>query len=114
MTPDNQYAGEPSGVVLSIDGKKLYHTGDTGLFYDMKLIGEMNELDYMLLPIGDNFTMGITDAVKAVELANPKIAIPMHYNTFPVINADPQLFKKKVELIGKNCKIMEFGQEIDL
>ncbi|MHB8930763.1 MAG: metal-dependent hydrolase [Melioribacteraceae bacterium] len=114
MTPDNQYAGEPSGVVLSIDGKNIYHTGDTGLFYDMKLIGEMNSLDYMLLPIGDNFTMGITDAVKAVELANPKVAIPMHYNTFDVIKSDPDEFKKKVESIGKKCIVMNFGQEIDL
>ena len=114
MTPDNQYAGEPSGVVLSIDGKNIYHTGDTGLFYDMKLIGEMNSLDYMLLPIGDNFTMGITDAVKAVELANPKVAIPMHYNTFDVIKSDPNEFKKKVESIGKKCRVMNFGQEIDL
>ncbi len=114
MTPDNQYAGEPSGVVLSIDGKNIYHTGDTGLFYDMKLIGEMNSLDYMLLPIGDNFTMGITDAVKAVELANPKVAIPMHYNTFDVIKSDPNEFKKKVESIGKKCIVMNFGQEIDL
>ncbi|MHB8906139.1 MAG: metal-dependent hydrolase [Melioribacteraceae bacterium] len=114
MTPDNQYAGEPSGVVLSIDGKNIYHTGDTGLFYDMKLIGEMNSLDYMLLPIGDNFTMGITDAVKAVELANPKVAIPMHYNTFDVIKSDPDEFKKKVESISKNCIVMNFGQEIDL
>jgi L-ascorbate metabolism protein UlaG (beta-lactamase superfamily) len=114
MTPDNQYAGEPSGVVLSIEGKNIYHTGDTGLFYDMKLIGEMNSIDYMLLPIGDNFTMGITDAVKAVELANPKIAIPMHYNTFDVIKSDPDEFKKKVESIGKKCIVMNFGQEIDL
>lgn len=114
MTPDNQYAGEPSGVILSIDGINLYHTGDTGLFYDMKLIGEMTALDYMLLPIGDNFTMGITDAVKAVELANPKFAIPMHYNTFPVIAADPLEFKKKIEIIGKKCIVMDFGQEIEL
>ncbi|MBA4406323.1 metal-dependent hydrolase [bacterium] len=114
MTPDNQYAGEPAGVVLSIDGKNLYHTGDTGLFFDMKLIGEMTALDYMLLPIGDNFTMGITDAVKAVELANPTCAIPMHYNTFSVIAADPFEFKKKVEIIKKKCIVMEFGQEIDL
>ncbi len=114
MTPDNQYAGSPSGVVLSIDGINLYHTGDTGLFYDMKLIGEMTALDYMLLPIGDNFTMGITDAVKAVELANPKYAIPMHYNTFSVIAADPNEFKKKIEIIGKKCIVMDFGQEIEL
>lgn len=114
MTPDNQYAGEPAGVVLSIDGINLYHTGDTGLFYDMKLIGEMTALDYMLLPIGDNFTMGITDAVKAVELANPKYAIPMHYNTFSIIAADPNEFKKKIEIIGKKCIVMDYGQEIEL
>ncbi|NWF49118.1 MAG: metal-dependent hydrolase [Ignavibacteriaceae bacterium] len=113
-TPDNIYGGEPAGVILSIDGKNIYHTGDTGLFYDMKLIGEMHSIDYMLLPIGDNFTMGIDDAVKAVELTNPKIAIPMHYNTFPVINADPYEFKKKVESIGKRCRVMEFGEVIDL
>ncbi len=114
MTPDNYYGGEPAGVILSIEGKNIYHTGDTGLFYDMKLIGEMNPIDYMLLPIGDNFTMGITDAVKAVEFVNPKVAIPMHYNTFPVIEADPNEFKMKVERIGKKCTVLEFGQEIDL
>ncbi len=114
MTPDNTYGGEPAGVLLSIDGKSLYHTGDTGLFYDMKLIGEMTPIDYMLLPIGDNFTMGITDAVKAVELANPTVAIPMHYNTFPVIEADPDEFKKKVEAVGKQARVMTYGEEIDL
>lgn len=114
MTPDNTYGGEPAGVVLTIDEKTIYHTGDTGLFYDMKLIGEMTPLDYMLLPIGDNFTMGITDAVKAVELANPGLAIPMHYNTFPVIEADPEEFKAKVEAIGKKARVMEFGEEIEL
>ncbi len=114
MTPDNTYAGEPAGVILTVDGKSLYHTGDTGLFYDMKLIGEMTPLDYMLLPIGDNFTMGIRDAVKAVELAAPGIAIPMHYNTFPVINADPQDFKKQVMAIGKKAVVMGYGEEIVL
>lgn len=114
MTPDNTYGGEPAGVILSIDGKTLYHTGDTGLFYDMKLIGEMTPIDYMLLPIGDNFTMGITDAVKAVELADPGVAIPMHYNTFPVIEADPLEFKQRIEKIGKRSIVMKFGDEIDL
>lgn len=113
-TPDGEYTGEPSGVVLTIDGKNIYHTGDTGLFLDMKLIGELNPIDYMILPIGDNFTMGIDDAVKAVEFVNPKKAIPMHYNTFPVIEADPDEFKKKVEAIGKECIVMNFGQEIEL
>ncbi len=114
MTPDNYYAGEPSGVVLTIDGKSIYHTGDTGLFYDMKLIGEMTKIDYMLLPIGDNFTMGIDDAVKAVELTNPEVAIPMHYNTFPIIQADPYEFKRKVEALGKKSIVLNFGEEIEI
>ena len=97
MTPDGQYAGEPAGVLITADGKTIYHTGDTGLFYDMKLIGEMNPVDYMLLPIGDNFTMGIRDAVKAVEFVNPKIAVPMHYDTFPVIETDPKVLKLRLK-----------------
>ena len=114
QTPEGGYAGEPAGVILTIDGINIYHTGDTGLFLDMKLIGELNEIDYMMLPIGDNFTMGITDAVKAVEFVNPKKCIPMHYNTFPVIEADPNEFKQKVEAIGKECLVMEYGQEIEI
>lgn len=115
LTPDNQYAGEPAGIILTAEGKRLYHTGDTGLFYDMKLIGEMNQIDYMLLPIGDNFTMGIDDAVMAADFVSPReAAIPMHYNTFPVIEADPNEFKTKVEAKGIRCKVMEFGEEITL
>ena len=114
LTPDGHYAGEPAGVIISSDGKNVYHTGDTGLFYDMKLIGEMNNIDYLLLPIGDNFTMGITDAVKAVEFVAPKLAIPMHYNTFPIITADPIEFKKAVEDKGFKVRVLAFGEEIEL
>jgi L-ascorbate metabolism protein UlaG (beta-lactamase superfamily) len=114
ITPDNHYGGEPAGVIISADGINLYHTGDTGLFYDMKLIGEMTSIDYMLLPIGDNFTMGITDAIKAIELAKPKTAIPMHYNTFPVIAADPNEFKKLAEEKGFKIRVLNFGEEIEL
>jgi L-ascorbate metabolism protein UlaG (beta-lactamase superfamily) len=114
MTPDGTYGGEPAGVIMTIDGKSVYHTGDTGLFYDMKLIGEMTPLDYILLPIGDNFTMGIADAVKAVALSGAEVAIPMHYNTFPVIKADPYEFKKKVEATGKKAIVLEYGEEIVL
>jgi L-ascorbate metabolism protein UlaG (beta-lactamase superfamily) len=74
----------------------------------------MTTIDYMLLPIGDNFTMGITDAVKAAELVNPKLAIPMHYSTFPVINADPNQFKKATEAKGISCKVLKYGEEITL
>ncbi len=115
QTPEGTYAGEPAGIILKADGITLYHTGDTGLFLDMKLIGEMNgPIDYMLLPIGDNFTMNITDAIKAVELVRPKMAIPMHYNTFPVIQADPLEFKKKVEATGINSRVMGYGEEFKL
>ncbi len=114
ITPDGKYAGEPAGVLVTINGKTIYHAGDTGLFYDMKLIGEMNDIDYFLVPIGDNFTMGIEDAVKATEFVNPKTVIPMHYNTFSVINADPNEFKTKAEAKGFNVKVMEYGEEIDL
>lgn len=110
--PDGRYLGNPSGVVLKIGGKTIYHTGDTGLFLDMKLIGELDKIDIMLVCIGDNFTMGIDDAVKAVEFVNPELAIPMHYNTFGIIAADPYDFKQKVESIGKNCRVMEFGETI--
>lgn len=112
--PDGSYAGDPSGILLYIDGKTIYHSGDTGLFYDMKLIGETNNIDYAFLPIGDNFTMGIDDAVKATEFINAKVTIPIHYNTFDIIKANPEEFRKKVESIGKKCKILEFGESINI
>ncbi len=111
---DGQYMGEPAGVVISMGGKKIYHCGDTGLFLDMKLIGELNKIDVMCAPIGDNFTMGIDDAVKAVEFVNPGLAIPIHYNTFPVIQADPHEFKSKVESIGKKAMVMDYGQTMEV
>jgi|Deesub1362A_J573_1020465.scaffolds.fasta_scaffold00050_128 L-ascorbate metabolism protein UlaG (beta-lactamase superfamily) len=86
-------AGSPAGVIIEMDGIKIYHTGDTGLFYDMKLIGDLYEPDVMLLPIGSWYTMGIKEAVKALELVSPKVAVPMHYNTFEVIQQDPEKFK---------------------
>ncbi len=114
VAPDGTYAGNPAGVLLTIAGKTIYHTGDTGLFYDMKLIGEMNPVDIMLLPIGDNYTMGIDDAVKAVELTNPKFVIPMHYNTFPVITVDANVFKQKIESKGFKCAILNPGESITI
>jgi L-ascorbate metabolism protein UlaG (beta-lactamase superfamily) len=111
-SPEGLYMGEPAGVVLKMGGKTVYHAGDTGLFLDMQLIGQLDKIDVCMLPIGDNFTMGISDAVKAVEFVNPELAIPIHYNTFPVIEADPQVFCSKVTDIGKKCKVMEFGETL--
>ncbi|MFQ6069261.1 MAG: metal-dependent hydrolase [Candidatus Aminicenantales bacterium] len=88
--------GDPAGVVVQLDGKTIYHAGDTGLTYDMKLIGEFFKPDLSFLPIGDRYTMGIPSAVKAVELINSKVVIPVHFGTFPIINTDPQEFKHRV------------------
>lgn len=112
-TPDGAYAGDPAGILLYIDEKTFFHAGDTALFYDMKLIGETNSIDYAFLPIGDNFTMGIDDAVKAAEFLNAKNIIPIHYNTFDVIKADAVQFSKKIQAIGKNCIIMNPGDELE-
>lgn len=89
------YTGPPVGFLVTIGGKTVYHPGDTGLFLDMKLIGELNRIDLAFLPIGDNFTMGIDDAVKAVEFLKPKKVVPFHYGTFPIIEADPNEFAQK-------------------
>ena len=113
--PNGQYMGSPAGVLITIDGKTIYHTGDAGLFLDLKLIGELVKVDLMCVCIGDCFTMGIDDAVKAVEFVNPELAIPMHYNTFPVIETDPFEFKEKVEKkLGKKARVMEFGETITI
>lgn len=106
------YTGNPAGVILNIGEKTIYHAGDTALFYDMKLIGEMNKIDYAFLPIGDNFTMGIDDAVKAAEFLNAGTILPVHYNTFEVIEVDVNDFKRKIESIGKKCVIMKPGDEL--
>jgi len=110
--PDGRYMGVAAGVLITMGGKTIYHTGDTGLFLDMKLIGEMNKIDVMCLCIGDCFTMGIDDAVKAVEFVNPELAIPMHYQTFPVIQTNPYEFKEKVEKLGKKARVLDYGETI--
>ena len=106
------YLGNPCGFLVTLDDKTIYHAGDTGLFYDMKLIGEMNSIDCAMLPIGGNFTMDIEDAVKATELLNPGLVIPMHYDTFEVIQADPQQFIKKVQALGKKGQILNIGESL--
>lgn len=82
--PDGTYGGQPNGFVIRGGGKTLYHAGDTCLFGDMALIGEVG-LDVAFIPIGDVFTMGIEDSVKAIKLLKPKYVVPLHYNTFPPI-----------------------------
>ncbi len=106
--------GNPCGFLVTMDGKTAYHAGDTGLFSDMALIGDTNSIDIAMLPIGDNFTMGMDDAVRAVEMLKPKVVIPMHYNTFEVIEQDPEEFKEMLRGAATHVRILAPGESIDI
>ena len=94
--PDGSSGGNPCGFLITTnDGKKIYLAQDTGLFGDMKLIGEEG-IDLAVVPIGDNFTMGPDDALRAVKLIHPKVVIPIHYNTWDLIAQDPNAWAERV------------------
>jgi len=114
---NGQYMGEPAGFVIEIDGKRIYHAGDTGLFRDMELIGELFDIDLALLPVGGVFTMNTEFALKAIEMLKPKQVIPMHYNTWDVIKVskeDLEEFKEKAKEKGVEVKIINPGEEVEL
>lgn len=105
-------SSNPSGVIIFYNNKKIYHAGDTGVFGDMKLIGEMYPLDLAFIPAGGHFTMGIKEAQKAVQLLNAKKIVPIHYNTFDVIKqvVDESLVKKS----ESQLLILKPGEEFTL
>jgi L-ascorbate metabolism protein UlaG (beta-lactamase superfamily) len=97
VLPDGTYGGNPCGFYITFrDGKKLYDAADTGLFGDMRLIGEEG-IDLALVPIGDNFTMGPDDALRAVKLLQPKKVVPIHFNTWPLIAQDGNAWAERVK-----------------
>lgn len=102
---EGTYMGMPCGLVVHMAGTTIYHCGDTGLFGDMRLIGEVYRPDVALIPIGDRFTMGPDLAARAADLIKPKIAIPIHYNTWPPIAQDPAAFAP-----GVAVKVMAPGE----
>lgn len=106
------YTGMPAGILLTVNGKTIYHVGDTGLFSDLKLIGDMNDIDVAFVPIGDNFTMGPDDALIAADWIKSKLVVPVHYNTFPVIEQNPEEFAGKVKT-GEG-KVMKIGEVMEL
>ena len=110
--PDGSYGGNPCGFLLTIEGKTIYHACDTGLFYDMKLIGEEG-VDLAILPIGDNFTMGPDDALRAVKLLEPKQVLPIHYDTFDIIAQDPVSWQDRVEgETGAKVVVLKPGESL--
>ncbi len=111
---NGQEIGNPAGYIVKMDGKTIYHAGDTFVFGDMALFSELyGPIDVALLPIGGYFTMGPREAAKAVELLKPRIAIPMHYNTFPPIRQDPEEFRR---LVGDRAevRILQPGDETEV
>ncbi len=112
--PDGSYGGNPCGFLFYIQGKKIYHACDTGLFYDMKLIGEEG-IDLAILPIGDNFTMGPDDALRAVKLIAPRKVVPIHFNTFEVIAQDPNVWAGRVnQETSAEAIVMQPGDTLEI
>jgi L-ascorbate metabolism protein UlaG (beta-lactamase superfamily) len=110
--PDGSYGGVAAGFIIWMGGRSVYYAGDTAIHSDMALYGRLNPVDLALLPIGDNFTMGVDDAVEAAVLCQPKMAMPIHFDTFPVINADPAEFVRKVEARGIRGRLVGFGETV--
>ncbi len=110
---DGKYAGDPAGLVLSFeDDLCIYHMGDTNIFTDLTLYGELYEPHVVLAPIGDHFTMGPQEAAYAVEMVNPNLAVPIHYGTWPPIDSDPNEFKEVLQEISDvEVLIPDVGKE---
>lgn len=113
--PDGSYGGNPAGFLLTTnDNQKIYLAGDTGLFGDMQLIGDEG-LDLAVIPIGDNFTMGPEDALRAVKLLRPKTVIPIHYGTWDLIAQDPAEWAARVKsATGANVVVLKAGESFSL
>jgi len=105
---NGRYMGLALGVVVHIGGRTIYHCGDTGLFSDMQLIGEIYKPDVAFIPVGDRFTMGPELASRAAEMIKPHIAVPIHYGTFPLLISDPSGFKPK----DVDVLVMKPGQQL--
>jgi len=113
--PDGSNGGNPVGfLITTAEGEKMYSACDTGLFGDMKLIGE-EKIDLALLPIGDNYTMGPDDALRAVKMLKPKVVVPVHYSTWDVIKQDPKLWAQRVEKeTSAKAHVLEPGESLTL
>jgi L-ascorbate metabolism protein UlaG (beta-lactamase superfamily) len=111
--PDGSNGGNPAGFIIYAEGKKIYFAGDTALTYDMKLLADEN-LDWAILPIGDNYTMGVDDAIKATGFINCKNVIGVHYDTFPAIKIDKEAAKEKFIKAGINIQLPQIGEGLAL
>ena len=108
--PDGTYGGNPGGFVVESNEGNFYYSGDTALTMDMKLIGESTRLSFAALCIGDNFTMGIEDAMRAAEFVRCQEVLGLHYNTFPPIKIDPVAAIEKFKTAGQNLHLLRPGE----
>jgi L-ascorbate metabolism protein UlaG (beta-lactamase superfamily) len=111
--PDGSNGGNPAGFVIYSEDKAIYFAGDTALTYDMKLLEDEN-LNWAILPLGDNYTMGADDAIKAAAFVNCKNVIGVHYDSFPVIKIDKEEVTGKFAKAGLNLKLPAIGNSIEL
>lgn len=115
VLPDGTYGGNPAGFIVQTKDRCFYYAGDTALTYDMKLIPEMGfELDFAILPIGDNFTMGPDEAVKAAEFIQCKNIIGVHFDTFGYIEIDHSAARRQFENQGNQLHLLEIGQSVQV
>lgn len=112
--PDGSSGGNPGGFVIRSESGTFYFAGDTALTYDMKLIADEFDIDFAVMPIGDNFTMGIEDAVKAADFVGTDKIIGMHYDTFPYVVIDKDHAKKTASVAGKKLILLNIGESITL
>jgi L-ascorbate metabolism protein UlaG (beta-lactamase superfamily) len=111
---DGAYGGQPAGFVVEIGGKTIYHAGDTALFGDMKLLGELFHIDLACLPMGDCYTMGPAMALKAAQFVRAKRILAMHYNTFPPIQQDVGRFLVELKAAGIDGRSLKPGESLEL
>jgi len=112
--PDGSYGGQPGGFVIEGEHKNIYIAGDTALTMDMKLIPLQTKLDLAILPIGDNFTMGVEDAIIASNFVACEKVLGVHFDTFSYIEIDQEEAKKKFYDAGKDLMLLDFGSSIVL
>jgi L-ascorbate metabolism protein UlaG (beta-lactamase superfamily) len=110
--PDGSYGGNPMGFVIESSEANFYYAGDTALTYDMKLIGDYRKLDFAFLPIGDNYTMSVDNAIIACDFIDCDYIIGMHYNTYELIRIDSAEAQNKFSRAGKRLTLMEIGETI--
>jgi L-ascorbate metabolism protein UlaG (beta-lactamase superfamily) len=112
--PDGAYGGNPNGFLLFAEGRIIYLMGDTALFAEMDWTGREYDIDVAFMPIGDCFTMGLKDSLRAAEMLKPALTVPVHYNTFPPIQVDVEDWAVSMDDAGFAARVLDPGESFGL